>query len=84
MLKVPGLKGRNGSLEIPHRIKQWTTRRANVGPLAKLLWKINPSVPSAPYSPSFITAEGKHPRSSRGSDKVIVVHGELLPSVHQK
>ena len=26
-------------------------------------------VPSAPYSPSFITAEGKHPRGSRGHDK---------------
>ena len=23
-------------------------------------------VPSAPYSPSFITTEGKHPRGSRG------------------
>ena len=26
-------------------------------------------VPSAPYSPSFITTEGKRPRDSRGHDK---------------
>ena len=26
-------------------------------------------VPSAPYSPSFITSEGKHPRGSLGHDK---------------
>ena len=26
-------------------------------------------VPSAPYSPSFLTTEGKHPRGSRGHDK---------------
>ena len=26
-------------------------------------------VPSAPYSPFFITTEGKHPRGSRGPDK---------------
>ena len=36
-------------------------------------------VPSAPYSPSFITTEGKHPRGSpafRGI-KVIVTYGDL-------
>jgi hypothetical protein len=26
-------------------------------------------VPSAPYSPSFLTTEGKHPRDSRGPDE---------------
>ena len=35
------------------------------------IFEAHPStaVPSAPYSPSFLTTEGKHPRGSRGHDK---------------
>ena len=32
-------------------------------------------VPSAPYSPSFITTEGKHPRDSRGHDRKLPFEG---------
>jgi hypothetical protein len=42
-------------------------------------------VPSAPYSPSFITTEGKHPRGSRGHDKGNRrSRGSCFLRIHQK